>query len=1451
MKHFRKTLNVKWTLILLGCVALLGTGVHFLHGFQVRRNASMLLFLADKAEQAGELQKAAEYASRYLGLVPTDPEGAAKLGLLLANPVLAKTPRAVERAYLKLGDALRLDPSREDIRRRAVDMALHPMVQRPWDALEHLAKLPVDKDADLLSLRGRCHESLREFPQARADYEAIIQLPEADCAHYLRLATLLRRHGAAAASKATSNSAQKKNAPDIHLEADQTIAQMLKRHDKSHRSHLFAAAYFKEFLARTDPKTAGELVAEHIRRALKLAPNEVDVQLAFAELEQENNNTDSARKVLEKGLKQHPDDWRLYQARARLEVLDRKNETALTVLRDGIKKLPNQIDLQWNLALLLAHQGKDQEAKDAIVRLAKQGFPQPELDFLEAHIHVAHERWLQAARLLEGAHPHLLTRADQQRDWLAISLLLECNLLLARCSEQLGDPDAAASAYSRVVTRFPLSASGRLGLARMEWHLGRFDNALREYSMLMQLSQAPAIAWIEAAQVHIVRNLQQQQADWPAVERLLQQAEKFKPVPVEVGLLRAEVLVAQQEFDKARSMLEQGQPEKQSRPVEVWVGIANLEQRRGRADVALALLEEAEKLCGDRVELRLARARYWSRRGGAEAPRALDHLSQGIDRFKPEEQRRLLPTLAESYLNIGEEKRAEAMWRQVAQRRSSDLGSRMALFDLALREGSDQATAALVQEIREIEGEAGTLWRYCKACQLIAKHQKDRDASVLKQASELLSAVASRRSNWARVPLAQAQVSDLLEHFDAAIAKYREAIQLGVESPAVIRRAVTLLSNRGRFMEMDELIQKLRVQPGAMADLDRVRAEIALWKQDPQQALALAEKAVPPNSKDFRDQIWLGHVKWAAGKDTEAEAQFRLALKLAPEIPDTWVTLVFHLVRTGAKARAVQVIEEAQKTLSKERATLAMAQCYETVGDSKRAEQLYMNALASGPKDANALKHMAYFYLRKGEPKEAQQYLERIISLKSLTPNQLADANRALALVRASSGDYRQALKALEQLGGTEGDAATKQGAAGESIADLRAKVIILAAAQNPRQRRQAIDILEELLRRRQQLTSQDHFLLAQLYESVNEWPKAREQFLYVLNATQEMVNKNSQAKSALLKRYADELSAFCAAMIRFDSINQSDIWLAKLESIEPKSFRSLRLRAQLSKKQGNAEVAVPELLALVKSDDKYLLPVALLLEQLGQTNAADNLFKAHVAKSKLPEAVLAHAEFYGRQNRPAEALALCQSASKSCRVEQVSSSMVMIAYAAKCSAEQHRQVANWLEAALANHPKSSELLTHLAAVRRLQQDFPGVIALFRRVIENDPNDTLTLNNLAWLVALSERNGTDALQLIQRAIALDGPQAEFLDTRAVVHLIMGDADKALTDLKEAIAERPTAHRYFHMAQAYRLAQNRSAAKDAWQQGMRLNLSESSVDPLELAAFQQLRRELDLKAALAR
>src|SRR5262249_35119416 len=161
-------------------------------------------------------------------------------------------------------------------------------------------------------------------------------------------------------------------------------------------------------------------------------------------------------------------------------------------------------------------------------------------------------------------------RNNQHKDWFALNLAQDSSVLLGRCYEQLGDADMAASAYRRVTSRDPRSANARLGVARMEWAAGRADAAADQYRQMVNLPNAPRAAWVELARVLLVQNLQKAQPDWSEVNEVLDRAGKLVPPPVEVALLRTEVLVAGKEYGQARQLLVQQHPDKQTRPARVW-----------------------------------------------------------------------------------------------------------------------------------------------------------------------------------------------------------------------------------------------------------------------------------------------------------------------------------------------------------------------------------------------------------------------------------------------------------------------------------------------------------------------------------------------------------------------------------------------------------------------------------------------------------------------------------------------------------------------------------------------------------------------------------------------------------------------------------------------------------------------------------------------------------------
>jgi tetratricopeptide (TPR) repeat protein len=1432
----RKRINLKALCAIIAVMGVLMPGVHFLHGYQVRRQAGILLARAGSAESQGRLEVAADYLSRYVSLVPDEADVRVRHALLVADNRVARTPKAVMRAFFTLSRAVQLAPERDDARRRLVTIAMHPSVERYGDAEAHLAKLPAD--AATVGARARCAEELGKYKEARLWYEQAIGLAPTEVGNYARLASLLR-------NGTRAGELRKAKDEDTDAVADATINALVDANPSVAGAHLIRARYLQKKMFDT-PNDRDRLMGDvetNVEQARKLDPFAVEVILAVAGVAREKNAPDVARRQLQEGIERHPREWSLVQALAELEMLDGHADAALACLNDGLKENPGQLDLLWNYANLLIFQQQDNEAADVIARLQKAGVNRAELDYLQARMSFGRADWIGTARTLERVYPLFLSGYDRRKNWFSFNLAVECSLLLGNCYEQLGDPYRAASAYDRAAARDPRSVPGRRGLARMKWAIGQLDAAEHEYRHLVNQRDAPPAVWIELAQLLIARNRRSEHPDWQQVRQLLELAErqpaKSQPPPETLALLRAEVLAAQKEYDQAQRQLEAVHANKKTRPSAVWAGLADLEMQRGKTDAAMAILDEAVKQLGDRIELRSARARLWVGRPGEAAVQALLQLGQDLDRFGDADRLRFLRVLADAHQQIASHAEAARLWRVVAAECGSDLGSRLTLFDLAMQADDLAEMEKLTRAIQEIEGhDEGTLWRYCLACQKIRLAERGHEHD-LAEAAHLLKIVADRRPGWACVPLALAQIDDLRGRPEAAVANYTRAVVLGEQRPAVIQHLVRVLTERGHHLAAEEMIRRLRVQsPMLLAGLERPAAEIALFRRDIAGAVILARKAVPADSRDHRDHIWLGRLLWAAGKPAEAESALRRAIALADQVPQTWVALVQHLVRTGDKKQAEAVVREAEEKLPRGKSLLDLAQCYDMIGRTNRARELYEAAFAANPQAADVLRDMALLCLKSDRPDEAKAHLNRIREIKTSSPKAVSWANRLLAILTASRGGPQNTQAALALLAGP-GEELQRASTTAENVDNERARAAILATQPSVRKRRQAIEILEGL-RRSRFITPDEQFMLAQLYDTVGDWRASRAYLVDLLSATESKLEGESSSaeKQAWQTVYGNALAFYAGRLLLHGDVTEGQLWHRKLERLEPDTVRTQELKARLLAKQGNSTLAVPVLKKLADGHKKLILQAATILEQIGETTAARGLFEQYTTDAPEPERLLTLAAFHGRQKRATEALELCDRAWKSCPPEAVASTSVGILHSAGASAPEYERVAQRLMEALSKHPDKAVLATSLAAVRRLQGRHREALELLQRVSARDPGDAIALNNIAWLLAL-QRKPDEALTAIKSAMLLRGEQANLLDTRAVAYIAKGMYAQAIADLDEAIAETPTAHRYFHLAQAHRGAHHRDAALEALRRGKNLGLSETSIDPLERSAYQEL------------
>jgi len=1231
---------------------------------------------------------------------------------------------------------------------------------------------------------------------------------------------------------------------------------------------------------------------------LKLRPDDPAALHLAAISCQAAKKLDEAREYAARGVKAAPKDWRMYEILAQLELARQQTDKALEWLKKGVDA-NGPPELWWELGRLQIAKRKFKEAEKTAEGLRNKNFPQVQTqapagqvgpglyaDLLEAQSEEVQGHWQDAAKRFGSLGLELKSAPE---------LAKQAFYSLGKSYEQLADFKSALKAYRQAVDVDPLWIPGREAVVASLQSLGRLDEALEEQDSLTKLKDAPPAAWAGLIRLSIAKTsrLPADQRDWGAVNGLINRfatstgtsastsTGTSARTPVAVPLLQAEVLVAQDRAAEAEKLLETA---KNQNPKEIafWIGEAGLAIRDNRWESANQILEAAEKECGDGVPLRLVRAQYLVGKGEKDAAEQLHKLAENTKDFSRPDQDRLRRGLVAASLALNDFSQAEQLGGILMADSPGDLRVRQEMFELAVQARDFKLMDAALDEIRRVESD-GPIWHYAAALRLILPSEKDRNPpagetqkppqpekqvekqddeqrqAALHEALDHLAEALRLRPDWSRALMLQGLVYEESQQEDAALAKYLEAVRQGESNPELARRALRLLFGKGEYAAANNLLHQLEGQQVQFTtELFREQSAVLSGLQDYLGALKAAQR-VAASSKNNRDYLWLGQLCSILGRRDEAEKAFQQASQLDEKAPEPWVNLVQFFVRTNQKDRAEKALASAREKIPASEAPLALAECLEILGKSDEAGQQYVLALKQKPDDPLIVRSVAIYHIRKGELPQAAEQLARIVGGQvKATPQQLSDARGALARVRADQGGYQNLLEAIRLVD-------ENLAVAPASTDNLRLKARLLAAYPQTAKRLEAVAIFEKLVEDPRNAVAEDRFRLAQFYLASGDWPKARRQMLALLAA------QGSEP------RY---VAAYAEMLLEHKEPGEARQWVDRLEQLAPDNPRAAQLRAEVQFRAGKIDDVLDTLAKFVEkapvgSDDRSARTVAAAAQLEGMVSRgtvpgtvpvfagysrsgsaktgpspsagttaiakAESLYRQYVKEN--PKQGLALVGFLGRQKRFDEALQLAEEASPAAEPPQIAVACeVLLRQPGKTPAQVDR-LAAIVSAALEKHARAAPLLLVLAQVRVQQEKFPEAEAIYRELLQKEPDNVAALNNLAELLALSGRQLDEARTLIEKAIVLGGPNKNFLDTRGSVYLALGDAEKALADLTEAATQAPRATVYFHIAVAQRKAGNREAAAEAMKQAQNLGIRPESLHPLERPAYEELARSL--------
>jgi tetratricopeptide (TPR) repeat protein len=770
--------------------------------------------------------------------------------------------------------------------------------------------------------------------------------------------------------------------------------------------------------------------------------------------------------------------------------------------------------------------------------------------------------------------------------------------------------------------------------------------------------------------------------------------------------------------------------------------------------------------------------------------------------------------LAAAHAHVKEDTEASRLYQQVCAlpAYAQDVSPRLSRFDLALRAGDEPGMLRVLDEIKVLESADGLNAQYGLAVHHIWKARNTAEqGKFLSEAGIILDRLAQKRPNWSAVMLARAEIEEMRGNVDKALNHYRQALDQGERDPRAVRRYGQLLFKCHRDDEVVELVRKYEKVGSVSSELRQIAARVMERGAQSGRAGEITLPAVVRDSKDFRDVMWQGQILSVSGKYDDAERAFWRAAELAGEESDPWVALTRFYVTRGKKDRAEEVIRSALSKLPAEWRAVTVAQCYDTLGNSKQAATYYQQALIDRPTDVPAHRLAATFYLRIQDQAHAEPCLQKLIDAKlSTSPQDVSWAKQKLAVALALRGDFRRYGEALALVGlslDQNGNPQEKQTGGTPPAEEVAARARVLATQGRASFRARAIALLEEL-NKREALLPEDRFLLAQLYESNGTesvwWVKAGEQM------------------ARLDKLLADDigyLTQYATWRIRHKEYPQAQSLIDRIEKVEQQRHLPLG-------NLGSIELRVA------------------LLEATRRGDEALALLSDYVAKGKEdPERIFFLIGALQRRKRTADALDCCEKAWKTCPPEKAGGASLTTLKAGEAKLDQFRRVEEWLKAGLKKKQGSPVLLLQLADLYEMRGDLDKAEEKYREVLKQDKDNAVALNNLAWHLSQRPGRGAEALPLINRALELLGPQAALLDTRATVHLRMGRGDLALADMEKVARDDPSATRLFHLAQAQHLTNNTKGALRSFERAMSEGLDLSHLPPTDRESFQRLRAEL--------
>jgi tetratricopeptide (TPR) repeat protein len=349
---------------------------------------------------------------------------------------------------------------------------------------------------------------------------------------------------------------------------------------------------------------------------------QTDAPVLAAESSIASNDLKTAQSNLETYVAAHPDDARAIFDLGYIADAQNRLDDAVDLYRKAIAVNPKSFEAHLSLGLLLARQGKPEEARPELVAATT-------LDPGDAGPALKARAWRALAQI-DRPHPggdNDPTEASNDLiEALKISPETENDTLLAASlAEDAGQYESAEAAYRRVIAKDPKSEAATAGLAHLLLARKQYADAetmlraaLQQFpndptltaqlaTVLVAEDKAEALPLLQqlhaahpddTAMTRMLAIVEAEAGDYPASDKLFVDLLAKSPDDPELLVGHGQNLVRQQHYTEAFAAFDKAtQADKTN--VDGWSGLAFAAERLGKPDVTLRALAERSKYMPD------------------------------------------------------------------------------------------------------------------------------------------------------------------------------------------------------------------------------------------------------------------------------------------------------------------------------------------------------------------------------------------------------------------------------------------------------------------------------------------------------------------------------------------------------------------------------------------------------------------------------------------------------------------------------------------------------------------------------------------------------------------------------------------------------------------------------------------------------------------------------------